>query len=152
MHIDSYLTPEQHPLNSGTVLQTRLYTLRHDDTKFVTWSYDIPYLRVLGNTWVKAWKSHFLRYWTGGFSMISGLFSFRPTVKFLICHFKISILVPGPNRKFPGIFQNFPGIFPKIPKKIPQPPPHPTLPPPLELQSRFSTKFVSHPFSPRSIT
>ena len=85
--------------------------------------------------------------------MISGLFSFRPTVKIWICHFKISILVLGLNRKFPGNFQYFPGDFPKTPKKIPQPPPHPTplpppnlpepptLPPPLsiELQSRFST-------------
>ena len=48
-------------------------------------------MKVLGNTWVKVWKLHFLRYWTGGFSMILGLFSFiRPTVKILICHFVTS--------------------------------------------------------------
>ena len=51
MHIDSYLTPEQHPLDSGTVLQTRLYTLRHADMLIQSLrhersleAYDIPYL------------------------------------------------------------------------------------------------------------
>ena len=102
-------------------IETHLYRM------FWKIGYQIGYHSIYGYTWVKTWKLNFLRYWAGGFSMISELFSFRPTVKILICRFKISILVLGTNRKIPGKLQNFPGKFPKIPSKIPQPPPNPHL-------------------------
>ena len=78
-------------------------------------------------------KLHFLRYLTGGFSMIVGLFSHRPFIKILFCRFTISIsrfrITTHFTENFPKISQKFLGKF-LLPHLPPLPTPHPTHPHP----------------------
>ena len=85
-------------------------------------------------------KLHFLRYLTGGFSMIVGLFSHRSLIKILFCRFTISIsrfrITTHFTGNLPKIYRKFLRNFSEISRKFllphlpPLPTPHPTHPHP----------------------